>query len=79
MDKKIFDSIIPYKVRDAVLLIMETENIDFMDALTYFYHSKLASALANEETKLWHLSPRKLVDILSEEKITNTLTYPDFV
>lgn len=79
MDKKVFESILPYKVRDAISLIMQSENIDFMDALKYFYNSKLAAALSNEETKLWHLSPTKLVDMLAEEKNTNTFTYPDFV
>jgi hypothetical protein len=78
MDLKVFNTILPYKIRDAVSLIMKTEKLDFITALEYFYSSELSVSLVNEETKLWHLSSFKLADMLLDEKKNNKLSFPDF-
>jgi hypothetical protein len=43
------------------------------------YESKLYEKLADEKTKLWHLSSEKLLEILLLEKRTGELIYPDYV
>lgn len=58
---------------------MVKKQISFDEALEHLYSSALYSALSDEETKLWHLSSEKLVEMLEEEKRTNLLVYPDFV
>lgn len=79
MEDKIFESILELKIADVVSIIMERKNLEFEDALQYLYISELYKALITECTKLWHLSVEKLFDILEREKLTNVLTYPDFV
>ncbi|MBU0488892.1 MAG: hypothetical protein KKD31_13170 [Bacteroidetes bacterium] len=76
---KDYSSIIPTKVQDLVSLIIEAKRLEFREALQYLYWTKLYEALSNEETKLWHLSSEKLLDMLETEKLTNELIYPDFV
>ena len=78
MDLKVFNTILPYKIRDAVSIIMMTEKLDFIAALEYFYNSELSASLENEETKLWHLSSFKLADMLFDEKKNKKLSFPDF-
>lgn len=80
MNDNEFEIIVELKVRDLVtLIIMNTKNSILVDALEYLYESKLYQNLIREETKLWHLSAEKLYDMLSIEKETNVLIYPDFV
>ena len=79
MDNNVFKSIIPLKIQDILSLIKELKHISFFEALHYLYDSKLYDALANEETKLWHLSSLKLFDMLENEKVTKEITFPDFV
>jgi hypothetical protein len=77
MQKAEFESIIELKVQVLISLLMESENKAFLDALEYLYESELYAALANESTKLWHLSAEKLYDMLKNEKLTHKLEYPD--
>jgi hypothetical protein len=79
MDLKVFNTILPYKIRDAVSLIMQTEKLDFINALEYFYNSELSATLEKEDTKLWHLSSFKLAEMLLDEKKNKKLSFPDFV
>lgn len=79
MEDKQFESIIELKIADVVSKIIESKHIDFEDALQYLYISELYKALTTESTKLWHLSAAKLFDMLENEKLTNVLSYPDFV
>lgn len=78
-DNNKYESVIPYKIMSIVSLTIETKQFDFSDALKYVYTTRLYELLANEETKLWHLSPKKLFEILENEKKNNTLELPDFV
>lgn len=79
MQKAEFESILELKVQVLISLIMETENKAFLDALEFLYESKLYEALADESTKLWHLSTEKLYDMYTNEKQGNKLEFPDFV
>jgi len=74
-----YASIIPYKICDITSLIIENKKIIFEDAINYLYQSKLYELLSDEKTKLWHLSPNKLLELLENEKQCNSLDFPDFV
>ena len=39
--------------------------------------SELYAALEEEETKLWHLSPKALYELYAEEKATGKISYPE--
>ena len=79
MTKIDYTAIIPYKIKDIILLIIENNNICFIDAISYLYNSKLYEYLSQEETKLWHLSYSKLYDLLENEKQNYFFEFPDFV
>jgi len=79
MDKTEFEAIFPYKMQDLVSRIIETLKIEFDDAVQILYESDLYEALSKEETKLWHLSTEKLLEILLIEKTTGKLIFPDYV
>jgi hypothetical protein len=74
-----YSSLIPYKIIQTVSLIIEINKIDFIDAVSYLYKSKLYENLSIETTKLWHLSAEKLFDLLENEKQNNVFEFPDFV
>lgn len=74
-----YSVIIPYKIKDIILLIMENKKKAFLEAIDYLYNSNLYDYISNEESKLWHLSYSKLFDLLEEEKQTNKFELPDFV
>ena len=74
-----FDSFVELKIRDIIAMIMEREGFEFETAINYLYKSRLYRALLNENTKLWHLSNVKLLQMLVNEKETRQLIYPDYV
>ncbi len=79
MKKINYTAIIPYKIKDIIVLIMENENYLFIDAMNYLYNSELYKYLSKEETKFWHFSSYKLFDLLKEEKQNVFFQIPDFV
>ena len=78
-NKKEFDTLIELKVQQIVGIIITNLNLEFIDALDYFYQSKVYDSLHIESSKIWHLSAEKLFEMLTLEKETDQLTYPDFV
>ena len=74
-----YSAIIPYKIKDIILLIMENKEKKFLEAMDYLYNSKLYEYLSNEESKFWHFSQFKLFDLLEEEKQNTFFELPDFV
>jgi hypothetical protein len=48
-------------------LIVENKGKPWQEAAQILYNSTLYSALEAEDTKLWHLSPAALYDMLEEE------------
>ena len=61
----------------VVRLIMENRKLTNIEALTLFYNSTLYAMLENEESKLWHLSPLVLYELLEEELVTGSINYPE--
>lgn len=74
-----YSALIPYKIIGIVKLIMENKETDFPNAISYLYKTQLYEFLSDEQTKLWHLSPHKLFDLMEDEKRTNKFEFPDFV
>jgi hypothetical protein len=79
MNEVEFEAIFPIKVQDLISLIIEKEKSDFKVAVQYLYESQLYDVLADEKTKLWHISSEKLLEMLMTEKKTGVLIYPDIV
>lgn len=79
MDTISYEALLPFKIQDLVSLIKERKHYGFEKSIRYLYKSELYNKLSNEETKLWHLSSEKLLEMLECEKKTHILYYPDFV
>ena len=61
----------------VVQLIMENRNLSNIEATKLFYNSNLYAMLENEASKLWHLSPLVLHELLEEELATGKINYPE--
>ena len=61
----------------VVQLIMENKKLTAIEATTLFYNSSLYAMLENEASKLWHLSPLTLYELLEEELATGKINYPE--
>ena len=62
-----------------VQLIMDNKNLTNIKATELLYNSTLYSMLENEASKLWHLSPLTLYELLEEELETGFINYPEEV
>jgi len=60
-----------------VQLIIENKKITNIEAVNLFYNSELYEMLENEASKLWHLSPLTLYELLEEELETGNINYPE--
>lgn len=77
MDEK-FNSILSIAIiPQTISIIAEKENIDETEALNAFYHSKVYSLLAQEETKMWHYSPLTIYNMWKHEKETGEVIFPE--
>jgi hypothetical protein len=56
---------------------MKNRTVNDEEAFRLLYSSFLYSKLEIESTKLWHLSPRALCEILNEELETGRITFPE--
>ena len=63
----------------VVQLIMDNRKLSSIEATTLFYNSALYAMLENEASKLWHLSPLTLYELLEEELKTGSINYPEEV
>jgi hypothetical protein len=61
----------------VVQLIMDNRKLTAIDAATLLYNSALYAMLENEGSKLWHLSPLTLYELLEEEIMTGSINYPE--
>ena len=77
MDKQIFKAMLILLIPQLVKEIVEREITTETEATRALYESELYAALEEEETKLWHLSPKALYDLFSEEKTTGKITFPE--
>jgi hypothetical protein len=60
-----------------VQLIIENRKTTNIDAVNLFYNSELYEMLENESSKLWHLSPLTLYELLEEELKNGNINYPE--
>ena len=56
--------------------IMDKRSIPVIEAVKLLYLSKLYKKLEIEKTKLWHLSPLALYELLDNELTTGKLIFP---
>ena len=61
----------------VIQLIMDNRKLTNIEAVTLFYNSALYATLENEASKLWHLSPLVLCELLEEELTTGSVNYPE--
>ena len=61
----------------VIKIIIDNKGIKNIEATELFYNSALYSMLENEESKLWHLSPLTLYELLEEELATGNINYPE--
>ena len=60
----------------VIQTIIEKKNISVIEAIKLLYISGLYKKLENEKTKLWHLSPLALYELLDIELNTGRLIFP---
>ena len=60
----------------VIQTIMDKKNISALEAIKSLYLSGLYKKLEIEKTKLWHLSPHALYEILEIELKTGKLVFP---
>jgi len=62
-----------------IQLIINNRKLTNIEATNMFYNSMLYDMLENEASKLWHLSPITLYELLEEEINTGSINYPEEV
>ena len=77
MEQKKFEAMLVLIVPMIIDLIVENHGINEVAASKRFYESKVYPLLEEEDTKLWHLSPRSLFNMYDEEVKTGTITFPE--
>ena len=60
----------------VIEIIIERKKISLNDAIKLFYSSILYERMECEKTKLWHLSPLALFDVLETELQTGSPVFP---
>jgi hypothetical protein len=60
-----------------VQIIMENRGLTNIEATKLLYDSSLYDMMENEASKLWHLSPLTLYELLDEELATGSINYPE--
>ena len=71
--KGIRELLVPLVIRE----IMKNRGVTDEEAFRLLYTSFLYNKLEIEATKLWHLSPRALYELLNEELETGNITFPE--
>jgi len=56
---------------------MDNKKLSNIEAANMFYNSEVYAMLENESSKLWHLSPLTLYELLEEEIETGKINYPE--
>jgi len=76
MDRIEYKATLQMLIPMIIQVIMEKKNLTVVPSIKLFYLSKLYEKLEIEKTKLWHLSPLALFDILEIELTTGKLIFP---
>lgn len=74
-----FKAILVVLIPMVVNEIVRNDKLEEVAATKQFYNSKLYSLIEDEETKLWHLSPKMLYQMYKEENETGEITFPEEV
>jgi len=77
MDKEKFKGLMILIVPQLIEEIVKRDNIEEDEAIRSLYTSKLYAALEDEETKVWHYSPRMLYEMYHGEMTTGELEFPE--
>ena len=60
-----------------IQMIIENKGLSDVEAVKMLYNSALYAMMENEKSKLWHLSPLTLYELLEEELATGNINYPE--
>lgn len=77
MEKENFEAVLVLLVPQVVGLSAERYGYDEITAVKELYASEVYSALEQEDTKVWHLSPLMLFHMFDEEKRTGMFIFPE--
>jgi hypothetical protein len=77
MTKIEFKATLQMLIPMIIQTIIEKNKITSISAITLFYTSGLYEKLEIENTKLWHLSPLALYELLEMELKTGKLVFPE--
>jgi len=77
MTKIEFKATLQMLIPMIIQTIIERNKITPIDAVKSFYTSLLYEKLEIESTKLWHLSPLALFELLEMEQKTGKLVFPE--
>lgn len=72
-----FSALMAVLTPPLVELIMQNKGLTNIDAAKLLYNSALYAMLENEKSKLWHLSPLTLYELLEEELAVGSIDYPE--
>ena len=76
MSKIEFKATLQMLIPMVIQVIMEKKDIPVIEAVKLLYLSGLYQKLDIESTKLWHLSPLALYELLDNELSTGKLIFP---
>jgi hypothetical protein len=76
MNKIEFKATLQMLIPMLIQTIIEKKNIPVIDSVKLLYFSKLYEKLEIESTKLWHLSPLALYELLEMELQTGNIVFP---
>ena len=76
MDKSKFDVAFPIICSALVEKIAFELNLFDKDAITELYSSHLYEVLEKEETKVWHYSTEKLLELFLNERNSGKINFP---
>lgn len=77
MNDNQFSALLAIIVPQIVDEIAQNSNLEYDQIISAFYHSKLYRELSDEQTKMWHYSPRTLYTLYQDELLTGTYDYPE--
>lgn len=77
MNNSQFSSLLVILVPQIIKEIVDNDLISESQATEKFYTSCLYSKLEEEDTKLWHLSPKALYSLYNQEQTTGSINYPE--
>ncbi len=77
MTSEQYTALFPVICADVVQYMMEQESISESKATESFYKSRLYNLLEQEDMKLWQYSTPMLYTLLTEERRTGKMTFPD--